>query len=319
MTIANVIRGLERRGHACSIWIDDPDRRSGGAESFRAFFGPFAGPVHGDLSGWRGAQVAVATGWQTVAPVLRLGGCQARAQLLQDDEPQFYATSAERIWAEHATVLPAITAGPWLAELAQARGLAVGSFDLAIDHAVYRPRPDVSRNPSRVLFYARAATPRRGVPLGLLALAELHRRRPSVEIALYGDAAPLATPFPHVQLGILDPVEVARAYAGAGAGLVLSLTNYSLAAQEMLACGLPAVELRTPSTEAAFGDSPILLAEPSVAALADALEQALDDGREHEQAGLAWAATRTWDAAAEAVEAGLRAAQHGSSASTPRQ
>ncbi|WP_157591798.1 rhamnosyltransferase WsaF family glycosyltransferase [Solirubrobacter soli] len=305
-TISNLVRGLEARGHPCELWIHDPQQTSGGAAAFKAFFGPFDAPVQDDLSAWSGAGVAVATGWQTVAPVLRLKGCEARAHLVQDDEPEFYPASAERLWAEQAFRLPAITAGTWLAERMRARGLIATPFDLGIDHSTYRPQPDVPRA-DRVLFYARAATARRAVPLGLLALNELHARRPQTEIALYGDAAPLETPF--TQLGILDPPEVARAYAGASAGLVLSLTNHSLVAQEMVACGLPAVELRTPSTEAAFGDSPIELADPTPRALASALERLLDERGARAQAGHAWAATRTWEAAAAAVEAGLEAAR----------
>jgi O-antigen biosynthesis protein len=308
-TIANLVRGLEARGHACSIWIHDPLGRSGGPEAFSAFFGPFAADVHDGVTGWTGADVAVATGWQTVAPVLLLPGCRARAHLVQDEEPDFYPASAERLWAERAYMLPAITAGEWLAERMRARGLRATSFDLGIDHAVYCPQPAVPRAPERVLFYARLATPRRAVPLGLLALAELRRRRPGVEIVLYGDAAPLTAPFPFTSLGIIDPPDVAQAYGEATVGLVLSLTNHSLAAQEMLACGLPVVELRTPSTEAAFGDSPIVLAEPSVLALAGALEWLLRDPEERRrraEAGLRWAASHTWEASAAAVEAGLR-------------
>jgi glycosyltransferase involved in cell wall biosynthesis len=309
-TIANLVRGLEARGHRCSIWIHDPLGRSGGADAFRTFFGPFAAPVHDGLAGWTGADVAVATGWQTVPSVLLLPGCRARAHLVQDEEPEFYPASAERLWAERAFALPAITAGTWLAERVRARGLRATPFDLGIDHSVYRPELAVPRARERVLFYARLATPRRAVPLGLLALAELHRRRPTVDIVLFGDAAPLTAPFPFANLGILDPHDVARAYSQATVGLVLSLTNHSLAAQEMLACGLPAIELRTPSTEAAFGDSPVVLAEPSVLPLAGALERLLRDPeerRERAEAGLRWAASRTWEAAAAAVEAGLRA------------
>ena len=310
-TIANLVRGLERRGHRCEIWIDDPLGQSGGAAAFREFYGPFAAAVHDDLAAWDGADVAVATGWQTVAPVLLLGRCGARVQLVQDDEPEFYAASAERLWAERAYVLPTITAGTWLAGRMRERGLAATPFDLGIDHETYRPRPELARSGERVLFYARTATPRRAVPLGMLALAELHRRRPRTEIALFGDAAPVAAGFPFTNLGILDPPDVARAYARAAVGLVLSLTNHSLAAQEMLACGLPAVELRTPSTEAAFGDSPIELVPTTVLGIADALERLLDDAAERERRsreGLEWAASRTWDAAAAAVESGLRTA-----------
>ena len=310
-TIANLVRGLERRGHACSVWVDDPMGSSGGAAAFRAFFGPLAGAVHDDLGAWPGAGVAVATGWQTVATVLRLPGCAARAHLVQDEEPEFYPASAERLWAEraHGFGLPCVTAGAWLAERMRARGLRATPFALGIDHALYRPRPEIARAPERVLFYARVSTPRRAVPLGVLALAELRRRRPGTEIVFFGDGTPLAAPFPFTDLGVLEPEDVARAYAGAAVGLVLSLTNHSLAAQEMLASGLPAVELETPSTTAALGGSPAVLAPPSAHALADALEGLLADPAERARraaAGPEWAAARTWDAAAASVEAGLR-------------
>jgi hypothetical protein len=302
-TIANLVRGLEDRGHRCSIWIDDPTGHATG-EQFQEFFGPFEARVHDGLGGWRGADVAVATGWQTVAPTLLLASCRARVQLVQDDEPEFYPASAERLYAERAFQLPAITAGTWLAERMRARGLTATAFDLGIDHATYHPLPGVSRRSDRVLFYARAATPRRAVPLGLLALNEVSRRRPGTEIVLFGDAAPLATPYR--TLGILDAHEVARAYAEAKVGVVLSLTNHSLAAQEMVATGLNAVELRTPSTEAAFGGSPIELAPATIGGLADAIEAQLDADRS--AAGIEWARTRTWPQAAERVEQALHEA-----------
>jgi glycosyltransferase involved in cell wall biosynthesis len=111
---------------------------------------------------------------------------------------------------------------------------------------------------------------------------------------------------------VLAQDELAAAYSGAGVGLVLSLTNYSLIAQEMMACGLPCVELETPSTRAAFGPRPPLeLARPDPLALADALERLLSDGdlrAERRRAAIELVAKRTWAAAAEQVEAGLREA-----------
>jgi glycosyltransferase involved in cell wall biosynthesis len=95
-------------------------------------------------------------------------------------------------------------------------------------------------------------------------------------------------------------------------GLVLSMTNYSLVAQEMLACGLPCVELDSPSIVKAFGrDGPVDMAPLEPFAIADALERLLDDPALREQrreAARKLVTERTWDAAAERFEAGLRAA-----------
>ncbi|MBA3263347.1 MAG: glycosyltransferase family 4 protein, partial [Thermoleophilaceae bacterium] len=180
-----------------------------------------------------------------------------------------------------------------------------------VDHDVYRPLP-VERDRKTVLFYSRDATPRRAVPIGLLALDELWRRRPDVRIVMFGDPEPAKTTFPYENLGIVATDELARRYNQASVGLCLSLTNYSLIPQEMMACGLPCVDLSERSPEAAFGrDGPVELAEPDPIALADALETLLDDEQRWQrrsEAGLTFVAEASWDAAARQVEAGLRAA-----------
>jgi glycosyltransferase involved in cell wall biosynthesis len=313
-TIANIVRGLEGRGHRCSIWIFDPAGRSAGPGAFREWFGPFDGPVHGSLEGFDGAHVAVATGWQTVSAVLQLSGCAARAYLVQDHEPDFYPVSVERLWAteSYGQGLHAITAGPWLAEVARGYGATATAFDLGIDHATYSPRGSAAASPDRVLFYARTATARRGVPLGLMALAEVMRRRPPTEVVLFGEAAPPSLAFRAGHLGIVNGPALAAAYSNAGVGLVLSLTNYSLVAQEMLACGLPAVELETPSTRAAFGPEPPLeLVAAEAQSIADGILRLLENPGLHDArraAGLLWAAERTWSRASAQVEDGLRTA-----------
>ena len=319
-TIANLLRGLESAGHRCSTWVLDEEGRHA-AESaaataalFEGFFGPLAGPVHGSFEGWAGADVVVATGWQTVAKVLRLPGASARAYLVQDHEPEFYPTSAEGEWAAwtYRQGLYCIAASPWLAQLLRERyNASATAFDLGVDHEHYRPVA-VGRREDQVLFYARAVTPRRAVPLGLLALEELHRRRPRVQIALFGEARAIDASFPHRGLGVLEASELARAYSTATVGLVLSLTNPSLIPQEMLACGLPCVDVASASMLATYGtDGPATLAPPHPIALCEAIEALLDDPDHRARLaarGLQWANARTWPAAATQVEAGLRAA-----------
>jgi glycosyltransferase involved in cell wall biosynthesis len=319
MTIANLVRGLERLGHRCSLWIDDPGRRCAGGPAqaeadFRAWFGPFQAPVRYGFEGWDGADVVVATGWQTVARVRVLGGAAARAYLVQDHEPEFFGTSAQRLWAQdsYRHGLYPITAGPWLADVMGKRyGLAATHFDLAVDTELYCPQP-VERRDDVVLFYARASTPRRAVPIALVALGELKRRRPEAELWFYGHGWPPQVDYPFSNLGSVGGPELARLYSTATVGLVLSMTNYSLVPQEMLACGLPCVELDSPSVAAAFGrDGPVELAAPEPLAIAAAIERLLDDPALRERrarTGAAFVETKTWDAAARQVETGLRAA-----------
>ena len=319
-TIANLVRGLEARGHTCSFWLDDPGGRvddlAAAARDFAAWFGPFRAPVHADFAAWRGADVAVATGYQSVLRVRALADTAARAYLVQDHEPEFFAMSAERLHAaeSYRLGLHPITAGAWLARVMEERygAEATTPFELAVDHAVYHPRPEEPRREDVVLFYARATTPRRAVPLGLVALRELRRRRPQTEVWLFGQEHAPRLDFPVTNLGVLSGEELARAYARATVGMCLSLTNWALVPQEMLACGLPCVELATPSVVAAFGqDGPVALAQPGPASIAATLDRLLSDPAERERraaAGRTLVAERTWTHAAERVEAGLREA-----------
>jgi glycosyltransferase involved in cell wall biosynthesis len=319
-TIFQIVTRLERMGHTCSVWLDDPfyQQQSEWPAVVRQgiidHFAPIRGPVFKGFDRWYGADVVMATGWQTVYPTMLLDACRARAYFVNDHEPEFYATSVESRWAEdtYRLGLYCIAASPWLRDLLVERyGASAGDFQLGVDHDVYFPRP-VERRWDTVLFYARTVTPRRGVPLGVLALEELHRRRPEVRIVMFGGLEPFETTFPYEDLGIVTKPELAWVYSQSTVGLCLSMTNFSLIPKEMLACGLPCVELGGVSAESIFGvDGPIELAAFDAVAIADGLERLLSDEalwERRSREGLEFVASHTWDAAAEQVETGLREA-----------
>jgi O-antigen biosynthesis protein len=316
-TLFNLFTRLEERGHTVTYWLHDfalQHRGQTGAqvrERMREWFRPPAGPVFVGFDSWHGADVVVASSWETIHPVLRLAGARSRAYLVQDHEPEFFATSAQRLWSEQTyhEDFHVIAASPWLADLVRSRhGARASHFDLGVDHSVYRPRP-ATRRTDTVVFYARDVTPRRAVPLGMLALEELKRRRPDTRCVLFGSDTEIASAFDHEELGVATPAQLAWAYSEATAGLSLSLTNHSLIPQEMLACGLPCVELSGRSAEAVFGaDGPVELAPADPLALAGALERLLGDPELRERraaAGLEWVRERTWEHAADQVEAAL--------------
>jgi glycosyltransferase involved in cell wall biosynthesis len=318
-TILALARGLAAKGHNCSLWFEDPRRRGReGATNVEKrladYFGRIDVAVHPSFESWQSADVVVATGWETVARALLLPGCAARAYLVQDYEPDFFPASAERRWAEESyrQGLPHVTAGPWLADLLRERFGAVAThLDLGIDHDLYRPRR-VARREDTVVFYARRSTPRRAVPLGLLALAELHRRRGDLRLVLFGEEHPFRTSFPYRHAGVLPERELAELYSEATVGVSLSLTNYSRVSQEMMACGLPCVELDTPSVRAALGEEELVtLAHFDPLNLADAIDQLLEDRALRErrsEAARRMVAGRTWERAAEQFEHRLRQA-----------
>jgi glycosyltransferase involved in cell wall biosynthesis len=240
---------------------------------------------------------------------------KARAYFVQDHEPEFYATSAEALFAARTYQygMPCIAASPWLAEVVEQNyGARATAFELGVDAGEYRPQ-EVPRRKDTVVFYARETTPRRAVALGVLALAEVVRRRPNLRVVFYGTRRSVDAPFAYEHLGIVSAERLSRLYAEATVGLSLSLTNYSLIPQEMMACGLPVVELKGRACESVFGDdgAVITLADDSPAALADAIDELLEDEdrREHmSQSGIDFVAERTWPAAIDVIEGALRRA-----------
>jgi glycosyltransferase involved in cell wall biosynthesis/GT2 family glycosyltransferase len=317
-TLFQLMSRLERRGHVCSIWLHDlfgteahvwPAVLRG---QVNEWFAPFEGAAYYGFEHWHGADVVLATGWQTVHPTLLLGGCRARAYVVNDHEPEFFPTSTEqRIAADtYRHGIHCIAASPWLRDLLVSRyGASADAFQLGVDHQLYRPL-GAPRRRDTVIYYARHSTDRRAVPIGLMALEELHRRRPDTRIVLFGADEPPKTSFPYENLGVLTPAQLGVLYNEATVGLCLSLTNFSLMPKEMLACGLPCVELAGVSAESIFGaDGPLELAPLEPAALASALERLLDDREtwdRRSKQGIEFVASHTWEVATDEVEAGIR-------------
>jgi glycosyltransferase involved in cell wall biosynthesis len=146
--------------------------------------------------------------------------------------------------------------------------------------------------------------------MGLLALEELVRRRPGLRVVLFGDTHAPGVSFPHEFHGVLGAEALARLYSEATIGLVISLTNYSRMPKEMMACGLPVVDVRHPSVVSAFGGGDVIeLAETSFMSIADHLESLLDQPerrRELADAARAFVSSMTWTAAAQQVENSVR-------------
>ena len=313
--VFQIVLGLEALGHTCSLWVlDGPAQLEWPAalrHKVREHYAPVAAPVFRGLGDWYGADVALATSWETAYAVASLPLCRARAYLLNDHEAEFHPTSVERELAErsYGLGLHGIAASPWLESLYAGYGGSTSAFAYGVDHATYRPQP-VERRRDTVVFYGRAATPRRAVPLGVAALEVLHARRPGLRVVVFGDREPPDFPFAAEHAGVAVPDALARLFAAGTVGLCLSLTNYSLVPQEMLACGLPCVDLDRPSTRSVYGEGgPVALAAPHPDALAAAIETLLDDEAEWERrsrAGIALVAERTWARAAAQVEAGVR-------------
>jgi O-antigen biosynthesis protein len=317
-TIFRLVRQMEKRGHSCTIHVFDPDGlvgRSGGQlrEEIRQHFVKVEAPVFVGLGSFTGADLAIATEWRTAFPLRDLPGCGEKVYLVQDDEPQFYPTGAESIWAEESYRMGyrCIAYTPWMAGILRERwNLEAEYFECGTDTGVYEFAGEEGRQPDLIAVYARRETERRAVELALAGLATLFERRPSIRVVLFGSDLGVRAPLPCEDLGVQPPAELAKLYRRASAGVVFSLTTHSLVAHEMMASGLPLVELEGENVASALGRSGELveLAEPTPDSIARVLERLLED-REQASAmarrARAFVEQRTWDRAGDRLERAL--------------
>ena len=317
--IFTLIAELERRGHSCAIFVFDPfgwNTRPAAAlrREIRDHFTPVEAQVFVGLDDFDSADVAVATNWWTAYPVRDLPRCREKVYLVQDHEPSFYPASAEGLWAEatYGMGYRCVAYTPWLADLLRHRyGLEVSELDCGTDLETYTFAGPDEREPGLVVVYARRETPRRAVELAFAGLATLIEQRPGIRVVLYGSPLPQRVPFPCRNVGVVPPRDLAALYHRASAGVVFSLTNLSLVTQEMMASGLPVLELEGENVASVLGSSGDLamLAAPGPDAVASALTRLLDDAEgagEMARRARAFVEERTWKRASEQLDESFR-------------
>ena len=257
---------------------------------------------------WTGCDVAMATGWQTAYPVLRPAGLPGprllrpgpRARVLS---PRPRSTLlAERTYrlghALHRREPVAGRAARASATAPRPRAFELGRGPRGVPPGAGRA---AARRHGRLLR-ARLHAPARASSWGCMALQLLLERGPGLRIVLFGTHNRVRAPFAFEQLGVESTERLRRLYSEATVGLSLSLTNYSLIPNEMLACGLPVVELAGRACESVYGDdgSVITLADADPARHRRTSSAALldDDARRERgsRAGLEFVRTRTWAA-----------------------
>ena len=325
MTILRMVRYLETFGHSCKIWIERPTHHSDGDAAYQTivkYFQCVQAEVAMVQDGFfeQTGDVVIATGWTTAHLVQQATGFKARYYFVQDHEPEFYPTGADYLMARqtYGFDLACICASPWLEQMMSERyGRWARHFDLAYDRGQYKILDDTAHRQRfktlpetqqrKIAVYARDHTARRCVPLILMALQILGQQRQDFEVHFYGaDTLPFKeTNFSAVNHGILESNQLESLYNDCHIGVCFSGTNYSLVPQEMMACGLPLLELDTESTRAIFPEGVVTFGGPLPEQIAARLNQMLDNPAQCESqadAALKWVGQFSWQKSARLVE-----------------
>ncbi len=319
MTIFRMVHFLEIAGHKQTLWVNNPGPDETVESVYHMLenhFQHFTGEIKFVDETLKDAEgdAIIATDCWTVYPVLAATNFKRRFYFVQDFEPSFHPMGANYLLADqtYREDLDCLCASPWLAQrMEKDYGRWARHFWLAADQHIYHPAEKKPKNRTpRIAVYARHFTARRAVELAFMALEKLAGDQVKFAVDFFG--APLEftrAPFDFVDHGVASQEELARIFQKADVGLVFSATNYSLVPQEMMACGLPIVELDMDSTRAIFPQDVVTLATPHPTAIADALSSLLSDKERRQaqaDAALGWVSQFSWQESAKTIETALK-------------
>lgn len=279
-TIIQNVNALIRHGYECDIYSETPSevKDETVAKLIDEYYETCAANVYAGFNHREKYDLLFATGWQSLNYVQAMEAEQ-KAYFIQDYEPWFFPMGDEYLNIENSYRLgyKPITIGKWLsAKMVKEFGNESQYFDFCADLDTYKRLDDVQKE-NAICYVLQPEKPRRGTTIALQALKVLKEKRPDVKIYLYGSSVKVDIPFEAEELGIIPVEECNKLYNKCKVGLCLSASNPSRIPFEMMAAGLPVVELYRENNLYDLPEGGVKLAESSPAGIAYTLMELLDD------------------------------------------
>lgn len=302
--IYNFAQALIGRRHECHLYIFNSDGASAGTltDNAFAFYKTSGFVIHTSLQSVAASyDLAIATRWDTAAMLLKINARRG-AYLVQDYEACFNPVGDGSLFAENSYMLglQPLTYGRWLAsKLARDFGNKPHHFDFASDTDAFRCEVPMERRlldrPSLTFVY-QADKPRRCPVLGIEALGIVKHLRPEVTLNFVGSNAAPHLWYDFHNVGNLTISGLNTLYNQSHVGLSLSSSNPSCNAFDMMAAGLPSVDLYRENNLCDVPSQGVLLAYQSADSIAEAIIHLLDNPDEllaRSRAGMAFMASRS--------------------------
>ena len=282
-TIIQNVNALIRNGYECDIYVEEDyvstDRIV--TEKINNWYEECGANVYVGIKFRTEYDLVFNTGWQTIEFVKSLE-CPKKAYFIQDFEPWFFPMGVSYILTENSYrlgYLP-VTIGKWLShKMINEYGNNSRYFDFCADLNIYKPLEDIEKE-NAICYIYQPEKDRRCDIIALRALKLVKLLRPDVKIYLYGSNTKNPVDFEAERLGIIPIKKCNELYNKCTVGLCMSASNPSRIPFEMMAAGLPVVELYKENNLFDFPDNAVSLAEPSPEGIATALIRLLDDKEE---------------------------------------
>lgn len=273
---------LRAKGHRCVLYMEDetPPVGETPSEQVERLFGYSFDDVRSGWGAIEPADMVFATIWYSARVVRDLPFDTLRCYFVQDLEAMFNPMGSAYVMAENSYRygLYPITIGRWLPAMLRERfDVAAASFDFCADSGIYRPLEGQGARQQSVCFIFQPEKPRRCAEVGIEALSIVKHFMPEVEINLYGSRDLGQVGFEHNHLGLLPLEECNRLYNRSGVGLCISTSNPSRIPFEMMAAGLPVVEVHRENNLYDLPEDAVTLCDSTPEALARGIMELLAD------------------------------------------
>jgi hypothetical protein len=273
---------LSEIGFKTTIYLENDSnipRGVSGEVAIRELFGYTFTDVRVGWQQIEPASAVFATIWYSAKAVRDLTFDCLKFYFIQDWEACFNPIGDTYLFAEQSYrygLIP-ITIGKWLsANLKLLFDINARHFDFCADSTVYRPIQHIQKDKS-IAFIYQPEKPRRCHQLGIEALGIVKHHMPDVQIILYGSRQTSHIWFDHVNLGLLPLEECNALYNRATLGVCISASNPSRIPFEMMAAGLPVVEVYRDNTLYDLPESSCLLCDPTPESIASGIIRLLND------------------------------------------
>ncbi|MCC7006910.1 MAG: glycosyltransferase family 4 protein [Ottowia sp.] len=238
--------------------------------------------------GWheiKPCDMVFATIWYSAKIVRDLNFACKKLYFVQDWEACFNPMGDTYLLAENSYRygLTPITIGNWLRHEIYSRfNTNSFSFDFFADTSIYRPLANV-RKELAICFICQPEKPRRGAFLGIEALGIVKHLMPEVKIYLYGSKTPMHVWFEHENLGLINLEECNALYNRCMVGFCISSSNPSRIPFEMMAAGLPIIELYRTNTRYDLPNEASILCDQAPESFAEGLIYLLKNAQLREE------------------------------------
>ena len=264
-TIIQNVNALIRAGYECDIFVEEDGVSTSEMvrQKINEWYEPCTAGVYVGFKFEKDYDLLFATGWQTIEFVKKLPA-KKKAYFIQDYEPWFFPMGDQYLITENSYkygFLP-VTIGKWLAhKMEQEFNTPAEYFDFGADLNVYKPLENVEKE-NAICYVYQPEKPRRCDYIGLKALKLVKAMRPEVKIYLYGsEQVTRPIDFECENLHIIPVEKCNELYNKCKVGICMSASNPSRIPFEMMAAGLPVVELYKENNLYDLPDEGVLLAD----------------------------------------------------------